>query len=69
MGDPAVVPGTHKTQPGDIIQLYAMGLGPIPSGIVLAASPVPITGVDATNGTVGAVSIGRGTGCAWTVPG
>jgi hypothetical protein len=25
MGDPAIVPGTHKANPGDIIQLYAAG--------------------------------------------
>jgi uncharacterized protein (TIGR03437 family) len=50
MGDPAVVPGTHKAKPGDIIQLYAAGLGPSPSGSVLTA-PVPITGVGVKIGT------------------
>jgi len=54
MGDPAVVPGTHKAKPGDIIQLYAAGLGPSPSGSVLT-SPVPITGVGVTIGTTDAV--------------
>jgi uncharacterized protein (TIGR03437 family) len=44
MGDPAVVPGTHKAKPGDIIQLYAAGLGPAPSGNAIT-SPIPITGV------------------------
>jgi uncharacterized protein (TIGR03437 family) len=53
MGDPAVVPGTHKAKPGDIIQLYAAGLGPSPSGSVLT-SPVPITGVGVTIGTTDA---------------
>ncbi|HEX5227211.1 MAG TPA: SBBP repeat-containing protein [Bryobacteraceae bacterium] len=43
MGDPAVTPGTHKAKPGDIIQLYAAGLGPTSSGAV--GSAVPITGV------------------------
>ncbi len=53
MGDPAIVPGTHKAKPGDIIQLYAAGLGPSPSGSVLTA-PVPITGVSVTLGTTSA---------------
>ena len=53
MGDPAIVPGTHKARPGDIIQLYASGLGPAPSGTVLS-SPVPITGVGVTSGTTDA---------------
>jgi uncharacterized protein (TIGR03437 family) len=52
MGDPAVVPGTHKAKPGDIIQLYASGLGPSQSGAV--TSPVPITGVSVTIGTTDA---------------
>jgi uncharacterized protein (TIGR03437 family) len=42
MGDPALVPGTHKAKPGDIIQLYASGLGPSPSGTALRA-PSTIT--------------------------
>jgi uncharacterized protein (TIGR03437 family) len=45
MGDPAIVPGTHKAKPGDIIQLYAAGLSPTASGPV--NSPIPITGVTA----------------------
>ena len=49
MGDPAVVPGTHKAKPGDIIQLYAAGLGPSPSGTALT-SPIPIDGVGVTIG-------------------
>jgi len=49
MGDPAIVPGTHKARPGDIIQLYAAGLGPAPSGIVIT-SPIPITGVSVSIG-------------------
>ena len=53
MGDPAVVPGTHKAKPGDIIQLYAAGLGPSPSGSVVSA-PVPITGAGVTIGTAAA---------------
>jgi len=53
MGDPAVVPGTHKAKPGDIIQLYAAGLGPSPSGNVVT-SPIPITGVGVTIGTASA---------------
>jgi uncharacterized protein (TIGR03437 family) len=53
MGDPAIVPGTHKAKPGDIIQLYAAGLGPSPSGTALT-SPVPITGVGVTIGGIGA---------------
>jgi len=52
MGDPAIVPGTHKARPGDIIQLYAAGLGPSPSGPV--TTPVPITGVGVTIGTASA---------------
>ncbi|HTR39098.1 MAG TPA: SBBP repeat-containing protein [Bryobacteraceae bacterium] len=44
VGDPAVVPGTHKAKPGDIIQLYASGLGPSPSGVTIT-NPIPITGV------------------------
>jgi len=44
MGDPAIVPGTHKARPGDAIQLYCAGLGPAPSGSVIT-SPVPVTGV------------------------
>jgi uncharacterized protein (TIGR03437 family) len=53
MGDPAVVPGTHKAKPGDIIQLYAAGLGPSPSGSALT-SPIPITGVGVSIGTADA---------------
>ncbi len=53
MGDPAVTPGTHKASPGDIIQLYAAGLGAAPSGNVVAA-PIPITGVSVTVGTLNA---------------
>jgi uncharacterized protein (TIGR03437 family) len=50
MGDPAVVPGTRKARPGDIIQLYAAGLAPSLSGSAIT-SPVPITGVGVTIGT------------------
>lgn len=57
MGDPALVPGTHKAKPGDIIQLYAAGLGPSPSGNVLTA-PVPITGAGVTIGTSAAEILG-----------
>ena len=53
MGDPAVVPGTHKAKPGDIVQLYASGLAPSQSGSAVT-SPVPITGVGVTIGTTGA---------------
>lgn len=52
MGDPAVVPGTRKANSGDIIQLYASGLAPSPSGAV--TSPIPITGVSVTIGTTDA---------------
>jgi uncharacterized protein (TIGR03437 family) len=52
MGDPAIVPGTHKAKPGDIIQLYAAGLGPSPSGAV--TSPIPITGAGVTIGNAAA---------------
>jgi uncharacterized protein (TIGR03437 family) len=52
MGDPAVVPGTRKAKPGDIIQLYAAGLAPSQSGAV--TSPIPITGVSVTIGTTDA---------------
>ncbi len=50
MGDPAVVPGTHKAKPGDIMQLYAAGLAPSLSGSAVT-SPVPITAVGVTIGT------------------
>ena len=53
MGDPAVVPGTRKAKPGDILQLYASGLAPSQSGNAVT-SPVPITGVDVTIGTTDA---------------
>ncbi len=53
MGDPAVTPGTHKANPGDIIQLYAAGLGPAPSGNAVSA-PIPITGVSVTVGALNA---------------
>ncbi|HKE21588.1 MAG TPA: SBBP repeat-containing protein [Bryobacteraceae bacterium] len=53
MGDPAIVPGTHKAMPGDIIQLYAAGLGPAPAGTALT-SPIPIAGVGVNIGTAGA---------------
>jgi uncharacterized protein (TIGR03437 family) len=56
MGDPALVPGTRKALPGDIIQLYAAGLGPSSSGVV--SSPVPITGVSVTVGTAPASVLG-----------
>jgi uncharacterized protein (TIGR03437 family) len=52
MGDPAVVPGTRKATPGDIVQLYASGLAPSQSGAVTSA--VPITGVSLTVGTTDA---------------
>lgn len=57
VGDPAVVPGTHKAKPGDIIQLYAAGLGPSSSGTALT-SPVPITGVSVTVGSASAQILG-----------
>jgi uncharacterized protein (TIGR03437 family) len=53
VGDPAIVPGTHKAKPGDIIQLYASGLGPSPSGTAVT-SPIPITGVGVTIGATNA---------------
>jgi uncharacterized protein (TIGR03437 family) len=53
VGDPAIVPGTHKAKPGDTIALYAAGLGPSSSGVTLTA-PVPITGVSVTIGTASA---------------
>ena len=53
VGDPAIVPGTHKAKPGDTIALYAAGLGPSSSGTTLTA-PVPITGVSVTIGTASA---------------
>jgi uncharacterized protein (TIGR03437 family) len=52
MGDPAAVPGTRKANPGDIIQLYAAGLGPSSAGVV--TSVVPISGVTVTIGTADA---------------
>jgi uncharacterized protein (TIGR03437 family) len=52
MGDPAAVPGTRKAKPGDILQLYAAGLGPTTSGPV--SSPIPITGVTVSIGGVDA---------------
>jgi len=57
MGDPAVVPGTRKAKPGEIIQLYAAGLGPSASGNALSA-PIPITGISVTVGTTDAVILG-----------
>ena len=57
MGDPAVVPGTHKAKAGDIIQLYVAGLGPAPSGSVIT-SPIPITGVGVKIGTADAAVLG-----------
>lgn len=56
MGDPAVVPGTHKAKPGDVIQLYAAGLGPTASGQISA--PIPITGVTVTVGGMDAPVLG-----------
>ena len=53
VGDPAIVPGTHKAKAGDVIQLYAAGLGPAPSATLITA-PVPITGVGVTIGTANA---------------
>jgi len=53
MGDPAVVLGTRKAKPDDIIQLYASGLAPSQSGNAVT-SPVPITGVGVTIGTTDA---------------
>jgi uncharacterized protein (TIGR03437 family) len=52
MGDPAAVPGTRKAKVGDIIQLYAAGLAPSPSGPI--TSPVPVAGVTVTIGTTDA---------------
>ena len=59
MGDPAVVPGTRKAKPGDIIQLYASGLAPSQSGNPIT-SPVPITGVGVTIGTTDAQVLAAG---------
>ncbi len=53
MGDPAVTPGTHKAKVGDVIQLYAAGLAPAQSGSAIT-SPVPITGVSVTIGSIDA---------------
>ncbi|HEY1336869.1 MAG TPA: SBBP repeat-containing protein [Bryobacteraceae bacterium] len=52
MGDPAVVPGTRKAQPGDIVQLYAAGLASTASGPV--TSVIPVSGVTVTIGTTDA---------------
>lgn len=53
MGDPAVVPGTRKAKVGNVIQLYASGLGPAQSGTAIT-SPVPVTGVSVTIGSTDA---------------
>jgi uncharacterized protein (TIGR03437 family) len=53
VGDPAIVPGTHKAKPGDTIALYAAGLGPSNAGAALT-SPVPISGVSVAIGTAAA---------------
>jgi uncharacterized protein (TIGR03437 family) len=53
MGDPAIVSGTRKAKPGDLVQLYAAGLGPAPAGSV-PTSPIEIDGVTATIGTTAA---------------
>lgn len=53
MGDPAVVPSTRKAKVGDVIQLYAAGLGPAQSGSAIT-SPVPVTGVSVTIGSTDA---------------
>jgi len=42
VGDPSVVPGTRKANVGDLVELYATGLGPSPGG-VLISSPVAFT--------------------------
>ena len=53
MGDPAVVPGTHKALAGDVIQLYTSGLAPSSSGSAIS-SPVPLSGVGVNIGTASA---------------
>ena len=57
VGDPAEVPGTRKAKPGDIIQLYAAGLAPAPSGVTIT-SPIPITGVGVKIGDIDASVLG-----------
>lgn len=52
MGDPAVTPGTRKAKAGDVIQLYAAGLAPSPSGPV--TSVIPISGVSVRIGSTDA---------------
>jgi uncharacterized protein (TIGR03437 family) len=49
MGDPAVTPGTRKAKVNDVIQLYAAGLGPAPSGSSIT-SVVPVSGVSVSIG-------------------
>jgi uncharacterized protein (TIGR03437 family) len=39
VGDPAVAGGTRKAKPGDRILLFATGLGPSPSGVLI---PTPV---------------------------
>ena len=53
LGDPAVVPGTHKAKPGDILQLYTAGLAVSTSGTLLNQA-VPVSGVGVQIGGVDA---------------
>lgn len=65
IGDPAFVSGSVKAKPGDIIQLYATGLGSSPAGNVIA-TPIVFQGtVTVTIGTATAQVLGA----ALTYPG
>jgi uncharacterized protein (TIGR03437 family) len=58
VGDPALYSAAAKAKPGDIIQLYATGLGPSPAGNIIN-SPITFSGsVTATIGTANAPVLG-----------
>jgi uncharacterized protein (TIGR03437 family) len=58
VGDPALYGAAAKAKAGDIIQLYATGLGPSPAGNIIS-SPIGFSGtVTATIGTANATVLG-----------
>jgi uncharacterized protein (TIGR03437 family) len=58
VGDPALYGSAAKAKAGDIIQLYATGLGPSPAGNIIS-SPIGFSGtVTATIGTANAPVLG-----------
>ena len=41
MGDPAVVPGTEKAHPGEVLEMYFNGIAASTGGVIVTATQFP----------------------------